>query len=173
MFTQIAGFAFNLASLGITLQSGISIINYQDLNQWRLQQTRFLLKLKAAYDRIVEFDLQHLDPNSITWNGERNLRYFLLNNVQTTDDYKSVSMKVAGFFMDLYPTRYWLTYAYQNVLGQSLNSWKCLYCFAAYNVNSTYHIIVASVDKQAQPNAALINSTVFDTSINNYKNQAN
>lgn len=76
-----------------------------------------MLKLKAAYDRIVEFDRQHLDPNSITWNGERNLRYFLLNNVQATDDYKSVSMKVAGFFMGLYPSRYWLTYAYQNVLG--------------------------------------------------------
>lgn len=114
-----------------------------------------------------------MEPNSITWNAERNFRYFLLNNVTATDDYKSVSMKVAEFFMNLYPSRYWLTYAYQNVQGQSMNSWKCLYCFAALNVNSTYNIVVASIDKQAQPNTALINSTVFDTSINNYKNQAN
>jgi len=86
--------------------------------------------------------------------------------------YHDVAESVHTFFSSNYPSRYWIIYVYDNIQGESINSWRCKYCFAALNVNSSFNILMGSIDKKATPNTDLINDPYFNN-INNYVNQAN
>lgn len=117
----------------------------------------------------MEFDGQSLNENSITWNAQRNLREYLKEEIADDATYVEVASQVQSIFNDIFPSRYWLVYAYQNVKGQSINAWDCVSCFAALNVKDKYNIVIASVNKNAVPNTDLIFSPVFDN-INDYSN---
>ncbi|CDW77846.1 UNKNOWN [Stylonychia lemnae] len=172
MFTSVAAFGFSMMVMGVTMQSGYQTISESDYGQWKDVQSQYSLLLSNFYDRIVAYDSLLQDQENINWNAERNLRLFLKEQVQAGMTHQDVSTKIQAYFTQMYPSRYWIVYTYDNIQGESVNSWKCKYCFAALNVQGAFNILMGSVDRNSVANTALINDPYFTSSINNYVNQA-
>ena len=104
------------------------------------------------------------------WNAQRNLNAFLNNEIDANSTYAQVASDVYNFYGFRFPESYWLVYVYENVKGQSQNSWKCKGCFATLNVKNKYNVIVASIPTDSVPNTDIVNNSTFDDMINNYDN---
>ena len=52
----ISAFILDVAIIGITIQSGYISLVGNNTEGWRLAENQFLINLKSAYDRIIDFN---------------------------------------------------------------------------------------------------------------------
>lgn len=90
----MAGFALNLAALGLSAHAGVMTISTGNADQWRQEQNRLGLLFKSAFDRILAFDNLALRPEVVGWSAQRNLRVFLKEQISANDSYSAVALKV-------------------------------------------------------------------------------